>query len=650
MAFLNSFDEKTKSKIENYLSKNHILKKHVLKLSDEESYSIKSIIAIGQQERVFADLEDNENAFDLIKKMARTLVGIEKFYEPIGGIIGYHKKFLELLKTIDKPKRTEDFLKPFYVDISKKEKVEKYIQEGIRALPLMGEIYPLGGAGDRLDLINEKTKEPLPVARLQFLGKSLLELLLLDLEARENLYFKEYKKKIVTPVAIMTSDVKHNHEQILEIMEENKFFGRPKDSFCFFKQISVPVINEEGNWIMKGQLELYLKPGGHGMLWKQMVESGVFDWFYEKKREKAIIRQINNPLAGLDYNLLGFTGIGVSQDKTFGFFATEKKPNASEGIIVLKEKKLAHGFEYSNSNIEYTDFKKWDLESADQSLLSLSNTNTLFVDLKKIQKELSKDFFPGMTINLKNKIWENGRELREGRLELMMQNIADNVTSFSNDKITEEEKQKLPTFIVFNKRKKTISVTKNFYEEAKGIATTPLGAYFDLMDNYFDLLKNCYFKLPEKFSEEKFLKEGPSFAIYINPLLGPLFSDMAKKIKGGEVKLFSELRLDIGDADIENLYLEGSLVVTSVDLKNAGACILKNVKVINQGIDRSAKNIFWKNEINRKESLRVILQEGSVFEATDVVFKEDLLIEVEKNSKVRAYMEKGEVRFEKIDL
>ncbi len=632
-------------KINDYLNKNQILKKFILRLDSAEASCLKSIVLIGQEERVFAEIEDNEESFELLKKMALTLLEIEKFYRPLGGIVGYHKKFLELLKTIAQPKKTEKFLKPYFVDISKR---EEYIEEGLKALPLMGEIYPLGGSGDRLDLIDEKTKEPLPVARLKFLGKSLLELLLLDLKAREHFYFKKYREKIITPVAIMTSDVKHNHEQILEMMEENEFFLRPKDSFYFFKQISVPVISEEGNWIMKGRLELYLKPGGHGMLWKQMAESRVFEWFYEKKREKALIRQINNPLAGLDYNLLSITGMGVKEEKTFGFFATERRPQAAEGVIVLKEKKEKEGFVYSNSNIEYTDFKKWDIENSDPSIVSLSNTNTLFVDLKKIEKELKADYFPGITINLKNKIWENGHELREGRLELMMQNIADNIKTSLSREITEDEKKDLPTFIIFNQRKKTISVTKNFYEEGKGIATTPLGAYFDLLGNYFDLLTNSGFKLPEKFSEEEYLKKGPSFVVYLNPLLGPLFSDISKKIKKGEVKLFSELQLDLLDAQIENLYLDGSLLVSS--LNEDGRCILKNVKVINRGIDREYKNIYWKNEIFRKESLKIILHQGSVFEAIDVIFKEDLLIEVEKGFKVKAYMEKDEVRFEKIKL
>ena len=46
----------------------------------------------------------------------------------------------------------------------------------------MGEIYPLGGAGDRLGLVDEVTGESLPVAMLPYCGRTLLEGLIRDLQ------------------------------------------------------------------------------------------------------------------------------------------------------------------------------------------------------------------------------------------------------------------------------------------------------------------------------------------------------------------------------------------------------------------------------------------------------------------------------------
>ena len=69
----------------------------------------------------------------------------------------------------------------------------------------MAEVYPLGGAGDRLGLVDETTGESLPAALLMYNGRTLIEGLLRDLSAREWLYYKLHGEHHVTPVAIMTS-------------------------------------------------------------------------------------------------------------------------------------------------------------------------------------------------------------------------------------------------------------------------------------------------------------------------------------------------------------------------------------------------------------------------------------------------------------
>lgn len=35
-----------------------------------------------------------------------------------------------------------------------------------------------------------------------------------------------------------------------------------------------------------------MKPGGHGVIWKLMIDTGVFDWLAAQGREAAIVRQI----------------------------------------------------------------------------------------------------------------------------------------------------------------------------------------------------------------------------------------------------------------------------------------------------------------------------------------------------------------------
>ena len=135
------------------------------------------------------------------------------------------------------------------------------------------------GAGDRLGLICEHTGEPLPAAMLPYAGRPIFERLLRDLEAREYLYFRIFGKQVTTPVAIMTSDAKGNHQRVCQMLEDRQYFGRPKDRFRLFNQPLVPVLEAStGRWVLPEALQPSMKPGGHGAIWKLMHDHGIFDW------------------------------------------------------------------------------------------------------------------------------------------------------------------------------------------------------------------------------------------------------------------------------------------------------------------------------------------------------------------------------------
>lgn len=60
-----------------------------------------------------------------------------------------------------------------------------------------------------------------------------------DCKAREFLYFKLYGKQCITPIAIMTSSAKNNHEHITSLCERLGWFGRGRSSFQLFEQVFV---------------------------------------------------------------------------------------------------------------------------------------------------------------------------------------------------------------------------------------------------------------------------------------------------------------------------------------------------------------------------------------------------------------------------
>lgn len=603
-------------------------------LSPEIAVVLKSLVAIGQQLGVEA-IED--------------LVPVERFYKDIGGIVGYHATMLWLIdkeKRDEAPKQARFHRPPGYDIASPTKEVLLWVQAGIRALPYLAELYPVGGAADRLQLIDAETQLPLPAAKLLFLGHSLLESLVRDVQAREYLYYKLMGTQITIPIAMMTSPEKDNHSQVLSICEQNRWFGRPKEAFQFICQPLVPLMDSEGKWCQMPSGKIASKPGGHGVIWKLCVESGVFDTWEKEGKTKILVRQINNPIAGTDYGLLAFVGIGQQSDKAFGFASCPRQVGAAEGVNVLIEQE---GF--CLTNVEYCDFKKLGIEDKPQEEGSPyswfpSNTNILFADIQKIRDAVKRCPIPGMIVNFKNQV---------ARLESTMQNIA--------DCFQEAHLDNLQTFLTYHMRRKTISTTKKAWD-GNLLLETPEGCFYDLLQNAHELL-TCYcgFTIPALPTPQEYIEKGPSFLFLYHPALGPLYSIIGQKMRRGVFLPQSEMQLSIAEFDCEDLSLRGSLKITADQVmgdctgeglirysNQTGKCTLKGVQIVNQGIDTVANQCYWKNEIQRKELCEIILHGNAEFIAQNVRLEGNWRIEVESGWRVRARQEEGRcvLAYEKI--
>ncbi len=218
-------------------------------LTEQQDLIFKSLVALGQAQRLFDRPYGGKEMIDLLDM----LVPVERFYSDIGGLVGYHAHMLRLISSPPLKKEKSTYLPPKGIDITQENLfVRQMTLEGIRSLPLMAEIYPLGGAADRLRLHDERTGKPLPAACLPFLGKTLLENIIADLQSREYLYYKLFHSQVTTPIAIMTSMEKDNHAHIVAICEEHEWFGRSKESFRLFIQPLVPTLNKQGHWCLQG--------------------------------------------------------------------------------------------------------------------------------------------------------------------------------------------------------------------------------------------------------------------------------------------------------------------------------------------------------------------------------------------------------------
>ncbi|KAL9230210.1 hypothetical protein vseg_005593 [Gypsophila vaccaria] len=625
-------------------------------------------------------IDDEIKAF---RNLVRVLKDLESFYDCIGGILGYQITVLELLaesangKTMDRSQHMKDSLNCQFVDIHPPKGVElskdvEYASQaalwGIEGLPLLGEIYPLGGAADRLGLVDPDTGECLPAAMLPFCGRTLLEGLIRDLQAREYLYFKLYGKQCITPVGIMTSAAKNNHERISTLLEKLTWFGRGRSKFHLFEQPLVPAISaRDGEWLISEPFTPVCKPGGHGVIWKLAYDKGVFQWFYNHGRKGATLRQVGNVVAATDLTLLALAGIGLHHGKKLGFASCKRNPEATEGINVLIEKKEKGGqWAYGLSCIEYTEFDKFGIPNASPSKCLLSefpaNTNILYVDLHSAEQVASRNddtSLPGLVLNIKKHIefvdhYGIPRRVSGGRLECTMQNIADNFCNkYDSRYYSVKEADHLDTFMVYNERRRVTSSAKKKRKHGKSLHQTPDGALLDTVRNAYDLLSHCNIKLPEVGANDNYIASGPPYLIFLHPALGPMWEVSRQKFHGGSISKGSELEIEVAEFSWKNVELDGSLVILAENVMGAirteanseplleygrrcARCRLQNVRVLNKGIDwECGTNIYWKRQVHRQELLKIILHGNAEFDATDVTFEGNHVFEVPDGYKLK---------------
>lgn len=636
-----------------YLHQPSFLKTFLSGVSLECSFAFKSVIAIGQAERVFdTKTLSPEEIVKRLRDLLDCLLTVEDFYREIGGVVGYHLTMIKFLCRPEERAYGSDaiYQAPEMEDISEpSSSVKEAIFACIENMKELAEIYPVGGAADRLKLHDPETGCALPAAKLHFCGKTLLERLVSDVQAKEYLYFKLKDEQITLPIAMMTSKEKDNHERILSLCKESHFFHRSERSFFFFCQPSVPTITREGSWGMQGALQPLLRPGGHGVIWKLARDQGCFAWLKSQGVKKALVRQINNPIASEDYGLYAFSGIGLKNDKTIGFCSCPRLVKSAEGMNVLVEEKKGDAFEYTLTNIEYCDFQKYgiaDEPTKEESSFSKypSNTNLLFIDLAAIEEALEETPIPGMLVNLKKISYkdEHGEPKEEAlaRLESMMQNIADCFTESSSHQRKELELS-LHSYITYNKRSKTISTTKKEYVIGSTLVETPEGCFIDMMHNAKELLSLCNFDVSDLNEELK-----PAFSFLYHPSLGPLYSIISQKIRGGSLSSGSELQLFVSELEFSNIEIDGSLRIEAENIMGhiqdktlcystrTGKCIMKNVRIINDGIDYEKPCVFWKGDLTRKQSCHIQILGDAEFYAENVTLQGEISLIVQPGTRV----------------
>ncbi|CAD7703528.1 unnamed protein product [Ostreobium quekettii] len=152
-------------------------------------------------------------------------------------------------------------------------------------------------------------------------------------------------------------------------------------------------------------------------------------------------------------------------------------------------------------------------------------------------------------------------------MECMMQNLADSLADNMGAPLPVGRHDLLSTFMVHSQRRKVTSSAKRKRDpKATNLRQTPEGSFWDLMANARDVLSLCGVDTPELTPVQEYLSTGPSFIFLFHPALGPLWEVVAQKIQGGALTRGSELVLEVAEARLHNVVVDGSLLVEADDV------------------------------------------------------------------------------------
>ena len=138
------------------------------------------------------------------------------------------------------------------------------------------------------------------------------------------------------PLYIMTS-IKNN-EQTIAFLEDQDYFGYPKEYITFYIQDMTPSVDFEGKLLMESNDSLSLSPNGNGGWFSSMVKANLLDDLHRHSIEWINVFSVDNVLQKIADPI--FIGATIASNSQSGAKVVRKaNPNKRVGVLCLEDGK-----------------------------------------------------------------------------------------------------------------------------------------------------------------------------------------------------------------------------------------------------------------------------------------------------------------------
>lgn len=153
---------------------------------------------------------------------------------------------------------------------------------------------------------------------------------------------KEYNT--IIPWYIMVS--RENKEETIEFFENKNYFNYPKEKVTFFIQGEMPLIGEDGEFLLNEEGNIMLASDGNGSIYSSIKENGILEEMKQKNIEWVYICSVDNILLQMVEPIL--LGLTIEQgNEVASKTIVKRSPKEKVGVFCKKNSKP--------SVIEYTE-------------------------------------------------------------------------------------------------------------------------------------------------------------------------------------------------------------------------------------------------------------------------------------------------------